>query len=72
MRNFIQPGVTQWYRKPLAIPAEASVIHIWAAFEYRGHLGVISRFLAKLLLQPPEERESVTYTVRRTFAVSSR
>jgi hypothetical protein len=45
LRGFIQPGVTQWYRKPLALPAETNLIHVWAAFEYHIQVGRITRHL---------------------------
>jgi hypothetical protein len=37
--NFIQPGVTQRYRKPLAFPADTDLVHIWGAFEYNIKVG---------------------------------
>jgi hypothetical protein len=66
--NFIQPGVTQWYRKPLAFPGDASLIHVWAAFTYHTEAGKINHFLARLTQQRPEP--VVIYTARRTFAMA--
>jgi hypothetical protein len=34
-RTFIQPGVTQYYRKPIGLPANARLVHIWRAFDYK-------------------------------------
>jgi hypothetical protein len=65
-RNFIQPGVTQWYRKPLAVPQDTRLIHIWGTFEYHIEVGRITWVLAGILTQRPEQR-LVMYTVRRTF-----
>ena len=69
LRNYIQPGVTQWYRKPLMVPTETSLIHVWAAFEYHIEVGRISRFLARFLVHSVEKSGVVPYTVRRTFTV---
>jgi|SRR5215831_12081429 len=66
--NFIQPGVTQWYRKPLAFPGDASLIHVWGAFTYHTEAGKISQFLARFSQQRPEP--VVIYTARRTFAMA--
>ncbi len=66
--RFIQPGVTQWYRKPLALPADTCLIHVWARFEYQLAVGSATILIAKLLRQPrgPNPTE---YMVRRTFAI---
>jgi hypothetical protein len=69
---FIQPDVTHWYRKPVTIPPDAVLVHVWAAFEYRIVVGPISRRLAWTILPPAERREVLAYTVRRTFAVEPR
>jgi len=69
-RNFIQPGVTQYYRKPLALPAEADLIHVWCAFEYHIEIGRVSWALARLVTSRPKEK-IVDYTVRRTFTSGS-
>jgi hypothetical protein len=66
---FIQPKVTQWYRKPIMVPADAVLIHIWAAFEYRTEVGRIGHALARIFAQPAGRRDVVNYAVRRTFAV---
>jgi hypothetical protein len=74
VKNFIQPGVTQWYRKPLVLPAGTSLIHVWAAFEYRIELGKISQLLARLLPEASREvrgKDHIDYTVRRSFAIES-
>jgi len=67
-RNFIQSGVTQWYRKPLVFPGDASLIHVWAAFSYHTEAGKINQFLAGFLQQRPQP--VVKYTARRTFAMA--
>lgn len=68
--RFIQPGVTQWYRKPLALPADTSLIHVWGRFEYQLAVGKVTIFIARILRQPrgPNPTE---YTVRRTFAIGN-
>jgi hypothetical protein len=66
---FIQPGVTQIYRKPVALPGEAVLIHVWAAFEYRIPVGPLSSLLARVLIHHAETPRRLDYTVRRTFAV---
>ena len=66
---FIQPGVTQTYRKPLTVPGEAVMIHIWAAFEYRIPVGPLSGLLARILIHHAQTPRRLDYTVRRTFAV---
>jgi hypothetical protein len=66
---FIQPEVTQWYRKPLMVPADAVLVTVWAAFEYHTDVGPISRMLAKVLSQPAARQGMVKYTVRRTFGL---
>ena len=67
---FIQPGVTQIYRKPVVVPDEATVFHVWAAFHYRTELHWITRKLARTLVND-RARDTLDYTVRRTFAGSS-
>jgi len=69
-RNFIQPGVTQYYRKPLALPAEADLVHVWCAFEYHIDIGRVSWALARFVTSRPKGK-IVDYTVRRTFADGS-
>jgi hypothetical protein len=66
---FIQPGVTQIYRKPLTVPGEAVLIHVWAAFEYRIPVGPLSGLLARILIHHAETPRRLDYTIRRTFAV---
>jgi hypothetical protein len=66
VENYIQPGVTQWYRKPLVIPADVHLVHIWAAFDYHIRVGLITWFLARLITGRPKDRV-VKYNVRRTF-----
>jgi hypothetical protein len=72
-RTFVQPGVTQHYRKPIALPADAQLVHIWASFDYYIELSRTSRFLIRWLAAPPKTldwRDGVSnHTVRRTFLV---
>jgi hypothetical protein len=68
-RSFIQPGVTQIYRKPLAVPGDAVLIHVWAAFEYHLPVGPLTRLLARILIHHADTPKQLNYTVRRTFSV---
>ena len=68
-KRFIQPGVTQWYRKPLAFPANTCLISVWGQFEYVLQAGKITKFLAALLREP-RETNPIPYAVRRTFTLS--
>lgn len=72
-RTFIQPGVTQSYRKPIALPADTQLVHIWGAFDYQIDTGRATRFLIKWLAAPPRNldwRHGVkNHTVRRTFLI---
>ncbi len=68
-KRFIQPGVTQWYRKPVAFPANTCLIHVWGRFEYELSAGKISEFVGRLLRQPHEENP-IRYVVRRTFTIN--
>jgi len=74
-RTFIPPGVTQHYRKPIAIPGTPTLIHIWGAFSYRIEVGRISRLLVNLIAKPPSDFDwqsgMVHTTVRRTFPGST-
>lgn len=54
-RRFIQPGVTQFYRKPLVFDAGTCLIHVRAMFEYDIRVGRITNFLAWSLRQPREK-----------------
>ena len=74
-RTFIQPGVTQRYRKPFAMPTEATVLHVWGAFDYRIQIsGLGTRALIALVARPPHDldwRKGIrAHTVRRTFSLS--
>jgi hypothetical protein len=71
-RTFIQPGVTQRYRKPIVMPLEAQVLHVWGSFDYRIETKGLTRALIGLAAQPPTDldwREGIrNHTVRRTFS----
>jgi hypothetical protein len=69
-KRFIQPGVTQWYRKPVVFRADTCLIHVWGRFEYELKAGKIATFLAKFLGQPYGETP-VEYIVRRTFTIGN-
>jgi hypothetical protein len=72
-RTFIQPGVTQCYRKPIALPADTQLVHIWGAFDYHIDMGPVTRFLVKWLATPPKDldwrRGIDNHTARRTFLI---
>jgi hypothetical protein len=74
-RTFIQPGVTQRYRKPIVMPAEAEVLHVWGAFDYRIQVKGLTRALIGLADPPPPDidwREGIrAHTVRRTFSLAA-
>lgn len=74
--KFIQAGVTQWYRRPLAFPPDADLVRIRGEFDYDTGAGPIRRAVAKLALpelaaQKGSLKRAVPYTVRRTFAVTT-
>lgn len=72
-RTFIQPGVTQHYRKPIGLPADTQVVHVWGAFDYQIQLGKLTSFLVGWFAPPPETldwRKGVkNHTVRQTASV---
>jgi hypothetical protein len=75
-RTFIQPGVTQRYRKPFALPAEARILHVWGAFDYQIEIkGLLTRALIALFAKPPRNldwRKGIrAHTVRRTFTLAA-
>ena len=74
-RTFIQPGVTQRYRKPISVPAETQVLHVWGAFDYRIQTKGLTSLLIGLAGPPPPDidwRKGIrAHTVRRTFSLAS-
>jgi hypothetical protein len=74
-RTFIQPGVTQRYRKPIVMPVDAQVLHVWGSFDYRIKTKGLTRALIGLAAQPPTDmdwREGIrNHTVRRTFSLAA-
>lgn len=74
-RTFIQPGVTQRYRKPVMMPIAARALHVWASFDYRIETKGLTRALIGLAAQPPTDmdwREGIrNHTVRRTFSLAT-
>jgi hypothetical protein len=75
-RTFIQPGVTQRYRKPIQLPADARVVNVLGSFDYRIHTRGLSRVLVGLAAQPPTDmdwREGIRHhTIRRSFSVDEK
>jgi len=72
-RTFVQPGVTLRYRKPIAMPADAQLLHVWGSLDYRIESGRLTRVLMGLVARPPADmdwREGIRHTVRRTFSVA--
>jgi len=73
-RTFIQPGVTQRYRKPIQLPVEVEVLNVLGSFDYRIQTKGLTRALLGLAAQPPTDmdwREGIRHhTVRRSFSVS--
>jgi hypothetical protein len=71
--TFIQPGVTQHYRKPIMLPAEAQVLHVWGSFDYEIKVTGLARLLLPLATPAPPDvdmRQGVAnHTVRRTFSL---
>lgn len=73
-RTFVQPGVALRYRKPIATPIDARVLHVWGSFDYRIETKRLTRVLIGLAAQPPPDmdwREGIRHTVRRTFSLST-
>jgi hypothetical protein len=67
--RFIQPGVTQFYRKPLVFDAGTCLIHLRAKFEYDIRVGRITSFLAWFFRQS-REKNPIDYVVQRTYSIS--
>jgi hypothetical protein len=74
-RTFVQPGVTQIYRKPVLLSSSVSVINILGSFDYQIQIGPVTRMLVWLVARPPEDidwRRGINdHTVRRTFELES-
>ena len=74
-RTFIQPGVTQRYRKPIQLPAEVEVLNVLGSFDYRIETKGLTRALLGLAAQPPTDmdwRRGIRHhTVRRSFSVGA-
>ena len=72
-RTFVQPGVTQHYRKPLVLPSCTQLLHVWAAIDYRLELGPMTKLLVGWFAHPPSNldwrRGISNHTIRRTFPV---
>lgn len=74
-RTFIQPGVTQRYRKPIVMPAETRTLHVWGSFDYRIETKRLTHALIGLAAKPPPDmdwRKGISnHTVRRTFSLTA-
>lgn len=73
-RTFVQPGVTQKYRKPVLLPAETAVVNILGSFDYRVEIGPVTRLLVGVFARPPRDmdwRSGISnHTVRRTVGLT--
>ena len=69
-KRFIQPAVTQWYRKPIVLPSDTRLIHVWGWFDYKISVSAVTGFLAKILREPRTAKNPTPYAVRRTFAIA--
>ena len=67
-KNYIQPGVTQWYRKPFVLERDVQLADVSAKFDYHIKVGPIIWFLARLSIGRPDDRV-VPYNARKTFYV---
>ena len=70
-KNYIQPGVTQWYRTPFVLDRDVELADVSAKFDYNIEAGPITWFLARLSIGRPSERV-VPYNARKTFYVGER
>jgi hypothetical protein len=70
-KNYIQPGVTQWYRKPFALSREVELADVSGKFDYHIKVGPITWFLARLSIGRPDDRV-VPYNARKTFYIGDR
>jgi len=72
-RTFVQPGVSQRYRQPVALPADTRVVDILGAFDYRLQVGPVTSLLVGLFARPPKDldwRRGVrNHTGRQVVAV---
>jgi hypothetical protein len=72
-RTFVQPSVTQNYRRPVLLPSSATVINILGSLDYRIEIGPVTRTLVRLFARPPKDidwRKGITgHTARRTFHI---
>ena len=72
-RTFIQPGVTQHYRKPLTLHPATRLVDVVAAFDYKFKLRRTRRFLVRLSDPAVEELDWTfgisNHTVRHTIHV---
>jgi hypothetical protein len=69
-KRFIQPAITQWYRKPLVLPPDTCLIHLWGRFEYEISVSAVTSFFARFLWEPRAAKDPTSYAVRRTFAIA--
>jgi len=75
-RTFVQPGVAQRYRKPVAMPATVQLLDVLGSFDYRIEVGRTTNILVWLFARPPKDidwRKGIrNHTARRTFCVGQR
>jgi hypothetical protein len=72
VRNYIQPGVTQWYRKPFVLDRDVELVDVSAKFDYHIKSGPITWFLAGLSMIGRPDTPVVPYNARKTFYVGDR
>ena len=76
-RTFVQPGVTQRYDMPVALPATVQIVDILGSFDYKIDLGRPTKVLIQFFARPSRNldldwREGITnHPARRTFFVGS-
>ena len=54
-RAFVQPGVVQHFRKPIAMPESPVLVEIWGESNYRIALGPVTKFLVRLVAVSPRD-----------------
>jgi hypothetical protein len=74
-RTFVQPGVTQRYRKPIATPVGVVLLDVVGSFDYRIEIGGITYFLIGIFARPPKDldwRKGISkHTARRMISISA-
>jgi len=76
-RTFVQPGVVQRYRKPVALPPTVQLVDVLGFFDYRIDLGKPTRLLIELFARPSRSldldwRAGIrNHTARHTFSTGT-